>query len=345
MHKTIATLTIAVALVVSACAADPAGVASDETSTTEASTTTATPTTEATPSTTEAPAASTTTTAQVTSTTEAAGQSSELTELLDQLATSPEIVSGRMEGTIEMIGLQAEGGISDASIVFSTAFDAATGNGSFLMDFSSLEDAVEVDEDDPWSAIAGGLFGTMEFRQVGDRAYMNAPFFGLLLGAETTWISMPAEDGAELSSGFETVPSDPEEVIDAYGEANATVENLGTEEINGTTATHYRITFDTSEMIAELTAEERAELEASGVFADGVLPMDIWITDDGYLVRMVIDIEGSTAAADGESFERMRITYDVYDLNGPVTITAPPAGDVTPIEDLDGLSLDFGLDA
>ena len=344
MHKTIATLTIAVALVVSACAADPGGLATDETSTTETPTTTVTSSTE-TPTTTEAAPESTTSTAAVTSTTEAVTQSSELTELLDQLATSPEIVSGRMEGAIEITGLQAEGGISDASILFSTAFDAATGNGSFLMDFSSLEDAVEVDEDDPWSALAGGLFGTMEFRQVGDRAYMNAPFFGLLLGAETTWISMPAEDGAELSSGFETVPSDPEEVIDAYGDANATVENLGVEDVNGTTATHYRITFDTSEMIAELTPEERAELESSGVFADGVLPMDIWITDDGYLVRMVVDIEGSTAAAEGDSFERMRITYDVYDLNGPVTITAPPAGDVTPIEDLEGLTLDFGLDA
>jgi hypothetical protein len=343
VHTRTVGLIVAIALALAACAAESIPAAVDESTTTLAASTTEAPTT------TTSPASSTTTASeQATTTTEATEiVPSEVDELFELLASAPEVTSGRMEGSIEIEGLDpSEAGVSDASIIFSSAFDAATGDGSFLMDFSSLEEAVDVDEDDPWSALAGGLLGTMEFRQVGDRAYMNAPFFGLLLGAETTWISMPADDGAELSSGFETVPSDPDEILDAYGDASATVEELGVEQVNGTTATHYRITFDTSAMIAELTPEERAELEASGVFAEGILPMDLWVTDEGHLVRMVLEIDGSSATtAPGESFESMRIRYDIYDIGADITITPPPADEVTPIEDLEDLTFDFGLDA
>ncbi|MDJ0792243.1 MAG: hypothetical protein QNJ71_10140 [Acidimicrobiia bacterium] len=345
MNRTVFFVAIALALVVSACASDPSGVFADEPTTT---TTEVTTTTEATSTTTTA-AASTTTEAPSTTTTTAdaaVAGSSELEALLERMSSSPTPASGRMEGTMEVSGLDpSESGISEATIRFATAFDAETGNSSFLMDFSSLEEAVDVDEDDPWASLAAGLVGPMEFRQVDDRVFMNAPFFALLLGAETTWVSMPAEEGTEFSSGFEAVPSDPESVIDAYGEASATVEDLGSETVNGVSATHYRVTFDTSAMIDELSAAEREELEASGVFADGILPMDVWITPEGYLVRLVVEIDGSSAEAAGEAFGSARLTYDVFDLNGDVIITAPPAGDVTPIEDLEDLSFGFDLDS
>jgi hypothetical protein len=75
---------------------------------------------------------------------------------------------------------------------------------------------------------------------------------------------------------------------------------------------------------ASLSDEERGELESAGPLPTGEFPMDIWISEDGYVVRMVMEIDGSQAEfEDGESFGSMRLTYDVFDINQPVEITAP----------------------
>jgi hypothetical protein len=51
----------------------------------------------------------------------------------------------------------------------------------------------------------------------------------------------------------------------------------------------------------------------------------------------VMEIDGSgVETAPGESFDTMTMRYDLFDLNGTVTIEPPPAGDVTDIEDLEG---------
>lgn len=340
MKRTITIALFAFALAASGCAAEESGVSDDTATTTSASTDTS-PTTTVATETTAAQESTTTTTEPPES-----GDTSELAELLETLEANADIVSGRMEGVFEMTGLDvAEAGLSEISMVFSTAFDAESGNSSFIMDLSSLQGAIGSDPDDPFAGLAAGLAGTMEFRQIDDRVFVNSPFFGLMFGAETEWISMPAEDGAEFSSGFETVPSDPTEVIDAYDGADASVENLGAESVNGTEATHYRITFDTSAWIDQLSADERAELEASGVFADGALPMDLWITAEGYLVRMIVEIDGSMAESPSGEFETMTLRYDLFDINGDVTISEPPASDVTAIEDLDFLDFDLNLDA
>ena len=95
----------------------------------------------------------------------------------------------------------------------------------------------------------------------------------------------------------------------------------------------------------ELSADERAEAEASGLLAIGVLPIDLWITDEGYLVRMILEIDGTEAASPEGEFESMKLTFDMYDINRPVVIEVPPAGDVTAVEDLDMGGFGVGLTA
>ena len=346
MKHAFAIIVLAVALVATGCAAEEFGATEEVSSTTEAP-----PTTEA-PGTTSATESSTTTTDSsdtteaTTTTSEVAPVEGDIVDLMARLSTPSEVVSGRMEGTIEITGLDPdEAGISEASFGFATAFDARTGNSSFLMDLP-LDAAGDAEPQELMEAFGG----TMEFRQVGDRVYMKSGFFNLLLGAETEWLSMPADEGAEFSSGFETVPTDPNVVLESYEGAAGTVENVGVESVNGVEATHYRVVFNTEEWVDELTAEEKAELQASGIFADGELPMDIWITEEGHLVRMILEIVGGAADSDMGEFDAMRVRYDAYDLNGDVTITEPPASEVTAIEDLDadwfaGWSEGFGTDA
>lgn len=259
---------------------------------------------------------------------------------------SAQLNSARIEGVIEMTGMNAEEtGLSDITILFGTAFDATTGDSSFLMDMSSLADAIDPAEleetEGPFATMALGFFDTIEFRQIGERVFLKMSFFTALLGAETEWISMPAEDGDNFSESFSTVPSDPMAVVEAYEDAAVSLENLGTETVNGVDAIHYRISLNTDEM--DLTAEERAELEESGLFAEGIIPMDIWVTEEGYTVRMTLEIDGTGIdAPPAQQFDRMRISYDMLDINQTVVIDEPPAADVTAVEDLEGGF--FGLD-
>ena len=263
--------------------------------------------------------------------------------LLASIKSDADIESGRIEGAFEVAGLDVqEAGLSEFKMVFSSAFNTATGDSSFLMDMSSMAAALEADQDDPFAEFGAAMLGETEFRQIGDRAFVRAGFFSLMFGNETPWISMPAEEGADFATDLDSGPTDPHDVLGSYEGAAATVEDLGVESVNGTTATHYRISVDAAKLAEELSPEERAELEESGLAAIGVQPIDLWITDGGYLVRMILEIDGSEVASSEGEFETMKLTFDMYDINGPVVIEEPPASEVTAVEDLDFGEFDLG---
>jgi hypothetical protein len=328
---------LCVALFLTACGT-PQGEAGEEPTGPGSSTTTTalgSPTTVSTPDT-------TTTTVPDTTTTTAAGGDQDVAPLLASLHADTPITSGRIEGSMEMTGLdEATVGVSEGVILFSTSFDTASGDSSFLMDMSSMVGSIETDDSDPFSGLAAGMLGEMEVRQIGGRVFLRFPFFTSMLGSETDWVSMPADEGQELASGFETMPTDPNEILGDFGDVGATVEDLGVEPVNGVEATHYRISLDAEEM--DLTPSEQADLEASGLFLDGVIPLDIWISEDGYMVRMVMVIDGSgVEAPPEESFDTMTLRYDFFDINGEVVIEEPPASEVTAVEDLEGFDLGLG---
>jgi hypothetical protein len=56
-----------------------------------------------------------------------------------------------------------------------------------------------------------------------------------------------------------------------------------------------------------------------------------------------MEIDGTgVATAPGESFDRMLMQYDLFDLGEAIVIEPPPAAEVTDIEDLEG---SFGFEA
>jgi hypothetical protein len=325
-------------LVVSACAegdvaAQDASTGSDASS----STTVAVATTMAASTTTDAPpttVAPTTTSAPVT-------ESSEITALRAAFAASADVTSGRMEGSIEMTGLDPSQGFTEMTMPFGGAFDNASGDFSFYMDMSGIAAAAG----DEIPAEFGDLFGEMEVRQIGETSYVKFPFFSMFLGAETPWISMPADEGDPTGGFTMTSPGNPSEILGSFEDAGATVELVGSESVNGVNATHYRVVFDTETLLAEATPEELAELEAQGPIPIDELPMDVWISDDGLVVRFIMEIDGEGIATEpGESFGHMSMRYDMFELNSGIVIEPPPPAEVTDVEDLE-LSFDFDFDA
>lgn len=280
----------------------------------------------------------TTTTTVATTTTAAAQEASpQLQEIRAAISRSAGITSGRMEGSIQVFGLAGQGGVVDLTIPYSGAFDSVSGNSSFAMDLSVFADAAVASGEEIPAEFAD-LFGEMEIRTIDGISYIKFPFFGMMFGADTPWISAPAEDGESLTGEFTFGQTqDPTEVLSHLEDADATVTEVGRETVNGVETTHYRVLFDTAALLARATPEERAEMEANGMFPDGELPMDIWVSDDGLVVRYVMDIEGGGVAnPDGDEFERMLVTFDLLDIDQPVTIEAPDPSEVTAVESLAG---------
>jgi len=280
----------------------------------------------------------TTVTSATTTTVAASSDSPEVDAMRAAFVASADVTSGRMEGSIEVTGLDPSQGITEMVIPFGGAFDNDSGDFSFYMDMSGV--AASDEEIPPEYA---DLLGEMEVRQIGDTSYVKFPFFNMFLGADTPWIAMPADE-TDPTGGFTmTSPGNPSEILGSFEDAGATVEVIGEETVNGVNATHYRAVFDTEALLAQATPEERERLEAQGPMPTDSLPMDIWISEDGLVVRFIMEIDGDSVDADeGESFGQMLMHYDMFELNSGITIEPPPPGEVTHVDDLE---MAFGFEA
>jgi hypothetical protein len=284
--------------------------------------------------TTTAAETTTSTTEATTTTATAASSGSHLASIRSAIANSAEMVSGRMEGTVEISGAGTAPTL-DLFLPFSGAFDEATGNSMFSMDLSAMAEAAAASGEEVPPEFAEA-FGEMEVRVVDGVSYIRFPFFGLMFGSETPWISAPADEGSDFASDFTFVrPDNPAGLLESLEDADGEVEEIGRETVNGVDTTHYRVVFDTAAAFAAATPEERAELEASGMVPEGEFPVDLWVSDEGWIVRYIMDVDGSSVSnPNGDEFERMVMTFNLLDINQPVQIEAPDPTEVTEMEGL-----------
>lgn len=329
--RTILAVVAVLALIAAACGGD--GGEAETTTTAAANQQTTTTTAAETTTTTTVPEETTTTTASGTG-----GSAAALAGLRESLTKSSETTSGRMAGLMTIAGIpDLPGGAFE--IPFSGAFDNESGNFSFLMDMSGLA-SIGGDEIPPEFA---DMFGEMEVRTIGDTSYIRFPFFALFLGAQTEWISAPAEEGLDASGGFAggATPGNPADFLDAFDDANGTAEEVGRETIRGVDTTHYLVVFDMEELLENATPEERSQIEAQGPLPIDELPMDLWISDDGLVYKYVIELVGSDLdlPAD-ESFESMTMEFEMFDYGEDIVIEPPPADEVTEMENLDFLNFE-----
>jgi hypothetical protein len=321
---------LATALLAAACggsaddSADTTAVPSVET--TAAAETTTTESVPATEATTTTAAAETTTTAEATT-----GEAKGLDVLLSASESAAEMTSARIEGFMSVEGVQSEDlGTVSFEVPFTTVFDTEADAFSMVMDMSGMAGAVPTDED-PFAEM---MLTEFEVRQIGEDAYVKMPFLTMFLDTDAEWILMPADETDTFTADM-GVQTDPYEMLDEYRDANADVQDLGTESVNGVDATHYRVVIDGESYYASLSDEEKAQLEAEGPLPTGEFPIDLWISEEGYVVRMLIEFDGDEAElAPDEQFDRMTLSYDVFDINQPVEITAPD--DFVAMDDLTG---------
>lgn len=338
-RKLIAML-LALFLVVAACGGDDdagdsdsattTAVAAEATTTTPAETTTTTATPETT--TTSADAGTTTTVAETTTTVATASGDSALPSNI------AELTSARMEGTVEIVGLPGLDADAGAGMTFSGEFNSDAGYFAMLMDLSTFLEASGEEIPPEVLDSLGDL--TMEMRTVGDTGYVRFALFSLL-GVPTDWVSFPAEEAGGAAGAFaSTTPMNPADLFELFSSSASDVVDNGTEDIRGTTTTHYTLTVDPEALRENATEEQLSQMGDGGTLPITSVPVDMWVGDDGYLYRMTMSFDGTSVDTGDGGFESMTMQYDIFDHNTDIPANPPPPDQVT-----DGASLGGLLDA
>lgn len=311
-------------------------VAAPEAVTSETSTTSAAPeTTSTTPAETTIPSTTVTSTTESTAPTGATGGLDVIRGAMSQTVDSQ---PARVEGQIIMSGvdLGTDGETVDVEMPFTVATDISNGNSSMVMDFAAMAAAMSGEEG--LDAAMAEMMGSMEIRQIDDTVYLQFPFFTAFMGAETPWVSMPAEEGDDVTGSFGTGanPTAPADFLEAFENAEGTVEELGPEDVRGIATTRYRVVLDDSWQEA-LTDEQLEGLDDQASLPASSFPMDLWIDGDGLVHRMAMDVQGDDLPDAEDEFESMQMVFDFFGFGETIAIEAPPADQVTDVEDLSGL--------
>jgi hypothetical protein len=131
--------------------------------------------------------------------------------------------------------------------------------------------------------------------------------------------SMPAV-GANGASQFS---QDMSQYLDFLrGASEGEIEEVGTEEIDGVTTTHYKADLSFAKMLEQLPESEVDELEAQMEALGGSvksIPAEVWIDEDGLPRRMKMTM---SIDAQGQSIE-MDIDMEFFDYGLEVNVEPP----------------------
>ena len=220
--------------------------------------------------------------------------------------------------------MRMSGGAQDVTINAKGAFDFESGRGAMTMDMGDL------------GAQMG--MGKIEMRTDGTTIYMKMP---AQMKPPTPWVKMDLDTmtgvpGMGQLQQFNN--NDPRATMELL-RGVADVEEVGSEEIRGTQATHYKATVDLEKAIAEAPEEtKKAMRQQFKLLGLTEMPVDVWIDEEGLLRRQEITMDLSNVdtggAPAGQVPTSMFMRMELFDFGTEVDVEPPPAGQVTDMADL-----------
>jgi hypothetical protein len=147
------------------------------------------------------------------------------------------------------------------------------------------------------------------------------------------WIKQDLDD--ESVASVAQFAEDPTKVLAWLAATGENVSEVGTEDIRGEQATHYRMQLDLRQAATLLDADAREQLESAlEMLGTDTLPVDLWVNADGLPVR--VRYEMAFAGSEIEQLKDAKTTFsiDYFDWGKPVTVTVP---DPSEVEDASGL--------
>jgi hypothetical protein len=232
--------------------------------------------------------------------------------------------------------------VSEVSFTFRGAADPATNSAEISFDFTDLIAALAESSSDPEAAaLTEMLFGTepLQFRFVGDTAYLSGPLITALLDVDTTWISFAAtlDESSHAVGALGLSQFRSRDDLLAFLDDVYSVEALGNEDVRGVDTVHYSGVIALATLLEQLNPDQFAQIESRlGINLEdhlGDAPLDVWIDDQGYIRRILLVTDFSDFGGVGryteETVGAITLSYELYDVGETILIEPPPFADVT----------------
>lgn len=166
-------------------------------------------------------------------------------------------------------------------------------------------------------------------RYVGGSIYLSMPQISTVVPGKS-WIVAPL-GGSSVAPGSSN-PASMFQVLQADGDI---VTPLGASVVNGSPAQGYHVVITQAAIDKRLSdpglpdAVRQAAEAAKGMFSDGGLSMDIYVSDANHMfARMVIHMHMTVAGRSAT----VQATEDTSDFGVPVSVTPPPSDQVTSLQ-------------
>ncbi len=147
------------------------------------------------------------------------------------------------------------------------------------------------------------------------------------------WTKVDIGSGASSTGGL-GVSSGPNGFLESMKGAGQSVEQVGTDTIDGAPVTVYKGTIDPQAALAASPDKADEMKGALDQLGGTTMSFTAWVDDQGMVRKMQFDIVGDPS----KNAPNLTMTMELYDLGTPVTIDLPPADQVT-----DGSGLLKGL--
>ncbi|MFH8410647.1 hypothetical protein ACH4FX_38635 [Streptomyces sp. NPDC018019] len=145
-----------------------------------------------------------------------------------------------------------------------------------------------------------------------------------------SWLKVDLKKLLERS-GASTQYEDPTASFNyTKGISDKDVKKVGTETVDGTSTTHYKVSVDVAELAKDNTRQAKRLRDQLG----DRLPLDIWLDGQGRLRQEKVEVKPRTGRQ-GETGARTTVSTTIKfgDFGTDVNVTAPPAKDTVDITD------------
>lgn len=217
--------------------------------------------------------------------------------------------------------------------------DALTIPGEGEFDYAAKEGRLTMDYGSVLSAAGQSGSGDMEILTKGSVYYVKWPLLSTAVKAKTPWISFDITKldqitGIDTSSLRSVNQGDPSQTL-VYLKAAGTVEDQGTEDVDGVSTTKYHAVIDLDKIAGLAPADQRKSVAASvktleDTYGISELPMDVWIDDQGLPHKLFYEIQAKVQGTKVDSSLEMKLSDYGVDVN----VEPPPANQVTDLASL-----------
>jgi hypothetical protein len=239
-----------------------------------------------------------------------------------------------LPGTSTVTMSISAGALGSSSSTITSTYDAASGRSRISMDMSGLFDSLKglggngTSKDELDSAFSS-MSEPTEVITDGTTVYLKSSgFLGMIVGSDTPWVKITAPDGS-TAGGDDLLGSNADmgtHLLDSLRGAGADVTEVGPEQLDGVTTTHYRATIDIEAAADKVPADQRDMFrKAMNGIGLSATPVDLWIDGQDHLRKF----EGTFSAAAAGS---MTISATFGGYGEAQTIDLPPADQVSELD-------------